>query len=153
MFGLDTFKLVIAGAIALAIVGLIATAAIYRGNAIKAEAELETKKLELAQAVTANKTNIATIERLRKQSAFDSVLIESYVTSLNTLTDEADALRTAVEELRGSDAEVNTYLSTPIPPALARLLNGSTGVASDANGISSKPNSKGVANALPKAKN
>lgn len=147
--GLDTVKLVILGVVALVIVGLVATAAIYRGNAISAEAKLEAKQIELATAVSTNQTNIATIDRMQAQKAKDDDVVKSLTDTVAAISDNSEKLRGEVETLRSTNNEVNTYLGVIIPSDLARLLNNAK-TRSNANGNNSGRPAAGPSNAVPK---
>lgn len=144
-------KLIAFGLLALVIVGLFATAMVYRGNALKAEADLEAKKVELATAVQVNQTNLATIALMKAQKAKDDEAIASYNETIARVAAQSDQLRTDVETLQRTNNEVRSYLDVTIPSDLAILLNRRKQVDRNADAVHGRPAAKGVGRAVRQA--
>lgn len=115
------FKLIIAGLVALAFLGLFATAAVYRGNAIKAEAETARVQASLDLAVDANKVSADTIERMQKQDAANDKIAADLGLKLAAANDALIEKTTARADLKGKDENARTYLNTPVPDSVRKL--------------------------------
>lgn len=114
-------KLIIAGIIALAFLGLFATAAVYRGNAIAAEAKAARVQASLDTALDANKVSAATIDRMQKQDAANDKIAADLAQKLADANAALIETTTARADLKGKDETVRSYLDTPVPDALRRL--------------------------------
>lgn len=143
-------QLIIGAIVALIIAGLVTTAAIYRANAIDAEAKLEAKKVELAEAVRVNESNLRTINRMKEVKEKDDHLVADLQKELGDISDKADQLTRDIANLERANHDVQVYLGTGIPGDLARLLNNGT-AASAANRVRRKPAAKSSDRAVPQA--
>ncbi|MER9506057.1 hypothetical protein [Mesorhizobium sp. M0579] len=115
------FKLIIAGLVALAFLGLFATAAVYRGNAIKAKAETARVQASLDLAVDANKVSADTIDRMQKQDAANDKIAADLALKLAAANTVLIETTTARADLKGKDENVRSYLDAPVPDSLRRL--------------------------------
>ncbi|MES0108414.1 hypothetical protein [Mesorhizobium sp. M0013] len=115
------FKLIIAGLVALAFLGLFAAAAVYRGNAIKAEAETARVQASLDLAVDANKVSADTIDRMQKQDAANDKIAADLALKLAAANTALIETTTARADLKGKDENVRSYLDAPVPDSLRRL--------------------------------
>lgn len=115
-------KLGIAAVLAIIILGLATTAAIYRGNAISARAEAAQARADLATAVSVNKALDETIGRLKaakdKADQLAAELAEQIKTSNQALVDAAAERR----KLENENDDIRKFLAQRIPDAL-RLRN------------------------------
>ncbi|RRH98065.1 hypothetical protein EH240_19915 [Mesorhizobium tamadayense] len=114
-------KLAIGAVLAITILGLVAIAAIYRGNAISAQAETKQAKAALATVTAVNDANQATIGRLQAQATYDAKmtaqLAEQLAASNQVFIDNTAALH----KLKDANADVDHFLALPVPPALRQL--------------------------------
>lgn len=114
-------QLAIGAVVALVIAGLVATAAIYRGNAISAEAETKQAKAALVTMTAVNDANQATIGRMQAQAAYDAKmtaqLAEQLAASNQVFIDNTADLH----KLKDTNADVDHFLALPVPPALRQL--------------------------------
>jgi hypothetical protein len=111
-------QLAIGAVVALVIAGLVATAAIYRGNAISAEADATRARADLATAVSVNKANEEALGRLRadkeKSDRLAADLADQVRTSNQALIDATDERRT----LENENDDIHKFLAQRIPDAL-----------------------------------
>ncbi|RUV00079.1 hypothetical protein EOB36_18215 [Mesorhizobium sp. M6A.T.Cr.TU.017.01.1.1] len=114
-------KLIIAGLVALAFLGLFSAAAVYRGNAIKAEAETARLQGNLDKAVDANKVSVDTIDRMQKQDAANDKIAADLALKLAAANTALIETTTARADLKGKDENVRSYLDAPVPDSLRRL--------------------------------
>ncbi|MER9706013.1 hypothetical protein NKJ10_17455 [Mesorhizobium sp. M0204] len=114
-------KLIIAGMLALVIFGLFGAAVVYRGNAIKAEAETARVQASLETALDANKVSSDTIDRMQKQDAANDKIAADLALKLAAANTALIDATTARADLKGKDENVRSYLDTPVPDALRRL--------------------------------
>lgn len=111
--------------VALLIAGAIAAAAIYRGNAISAEAEAKQAKAALATATAVNDANQATIGRMRAQADADANLTAQLARQLAASNQVFIDNTAAVTRLKDTNADVSHFLALPVPSALRQLYDGS----------------------------
>ncbi|MER8394101.1 hypothetical protein NKH10_19615 [Mesorhizobium sp. M1340] len=116
-------KLIIAGLLALVILGLFSAAAVYRGNAIRAEAETRQAKADLATAVGVNAANDETIGRMKATAEAKDKLLAEVAGQLATINENIAENTAAVEGLKDANEDVRAYLAGAIPPALGLQLN------------------------------
>lgn len=114
-------KIAAAGLVLLAFLGLFATAAVYRGNAIAAEAETARLQANLDKAVDANTVSTATIERMQKQDAANDKIAADLALKLAAANAALIETTTARADLKGKDENVRSYLDAPVPDSLRRL--------------------------------
>lgn len=117
-------KLGIAAVIALIIAGLIATAAIYRGNAISAEAEAARAKAILATALEVNADNEKTMTAQAAAQARADQLAADLAAEIDVANQSALAVARTLAELRAKNADVDAYLKLPVPAALRGMYDG-----------------------------
>lgn len=114
-------KLIIAGLVALAFLGLFSAAAVYRGNAIKAEAETARVQAALDLALDANKVSADTIDRMQKQDAANDKIAADLAVKLAAVNTALIETTTARADLKGKDENARSYLDTPVPDSVRRL--------------------------------
>ncbi|RUW41504.1 hypothetical protein EOA37_09590 [Mesorhizobium sp. M2A.F.Ca.ET.015.02.1.1] len=107
--------------IALIIAGAIAAAAIYRGNAISAQAEAKQAKADLATEKAVNDANQATIGRMRAQAEADARMTAELAQQLADANQVFIDNTAALAKLKDANADVSHFLSTPVPADLRRL--------------------------------
>lgn len=111
-------KLGFAAAILILILGLVATALLYRGNAISARAEAAQARADLQTAVSVNKAQDEAIGRLKaakdKSDQLAAELAEQVKTSNQALVDAAAERRT----LENENDDIRKFLAQRIPDAL-----------------------------------
>ncbi len=114
-------KIIAAGLVLLAFLGLFATAAVYRGNAIAAEAETARVQANLDKAVDANTVSTATIDRMQKQDAANDKISADLALKLAAANTALIDKTTARADLKGKDENARAYLDTPVPDSVRRL--------------------------------
>lgn len=114
-------KIAAAGLLALAFLGLFATAAVYRGNAIAAEAETARVQANLDKAVDANAVSTDTIARMQKQDAANDKIAADLAVKLAAANTALIEKTTARAALKGKDENARNYLDTPVPDSVRRL--------------------------------
>jgi hypothetical protein len=87
------------------------------------QAQIELLNRDLGSALAANKVDEATIEAMQTNNAANDALIEAYQHQADEDARASADAGTQLRNLQNADADVATYLSSPIPPALRSLLN------------------------------
>lgn len=112
------------GAFAVLLIGLLW----YRGNAIKAEAEVQQREAEIERiegelqtAIDVNRINEQTIGRLRAQMEADARDSAELAEELRKLNEKMAENNEALGELKEKDENVRDYLNTPVPDDLRRM--------------------------------
>ncbi|MBZ9794326.1 hypothetical protein [Mesorhizobium sp. ES1-4] len=118
---MNTLQLAIGAIVAIIIAGLVATAAIYRGNAIAAEAETKQARADLATASAVNDANQATIGRMKAQAEHDAQLTAELAVQVAASNQALIDNNAAVAALKEANADVRNFLAQPVPPDLRRL--------------------------------
>lgn len=118
---LTQLRLAVAGVVLLAFLGLAVTAAIYRGNAISAQAERDKAVADRNAAVAANKVQEETIGRMRAQEAENDRLLAQLAGSVAAINDNLAKTTRELSELKDADPAVHNYLDTPVPGPLQRM--------------------------------
>ncbi|MER8967731.1 hypothetical protein NKI25_18750 [Mesorhizobium sp. M0808] len=116
-------KLAIAGTIALIIVGLFGAAAVYRGNAIAAQAAERQAKADLAVAVGVNAANDETIGRMKALADAKDKLLAEIAGQIATINENVADNTAAVQGLKDANEDVRAYLAGAVPPNLGLQLN------------------------------
>lgn len=116
-------KLGIAAVIALIILGLATTAAVYRGNAIKAEAETRQAKADLTTAIGVNDANEETIGRMKATAEAKDKLLADIAGQLADINENVAESTAAVQGLKDANEDVRAYLAGVVPPDLGLQLN------------------------------
>lgn len=119
--GMSYLKLGFAAAILILILGLVATALLYRGNAISARAEAAQARADLQTAVAVNKANEATMARLAAERAASDKLAADLAAEIEAANNSTLAVAKTLADLRSKNADVDAYLKLPIPDALRGL--------------------------------
>lgn len=114
-------QITIAGVVLVVVLGLGLTAAIYRGNAIDAEAERDKALADLGVAVDANKVQEETIGRMRAQEAENDRLLAQLAGSVAAINDNLAKTTRELSELKDADPAVHDYLDSPVPGPLQRM--------------------------------
>ncbi|RWE48558.1 MAG: hypothetical protein EOS79_08470 [Mesorhizobium sp.] len=118
---MDYVKLAIGAIVAIIIAGLVATAAIYRGNAISAQAEAKQAKADLRLAKDVNDANQATIGRMQAQADTSARLTADLARQLADANQVFIDNTAALHQLKDANADVAHFLALPVPPALRQL--------------------------------
>lgn len=116
-------KLGIAAAIALIIISLFGAAAVYRGNAIAAQAAERQARADLATAKGVNDANQETIGRMKASADAKDKLLADIAGQIATINDNMAENTAAVQGLKDANEDVRAYLTGVIPPALGLQLN------------------------------
>jgi LysB family phage lysis regulatory protein len=95
----------------------------YRGNAIDAEATLKAKDLQLVEVRAANAAQQKALEAITAQRLADDAVLVDLAAKLTELQNKADETQASIAELERTNEEVKSYLSSPVPGDLRRLLN------------------------------
>ncbi|QKC90016.1 hypothetical protein EB230_17575 [Mesorhizobium sp. NZP2234] len=114
-------KLIVAAVLAVAFLGLFGAAAVYRGNAIAAEAETARVQGNLDRAVDANAVSTDTIARMQKQDAANDKIAADLALKLAAANSALIDKTTARADLKGKDENARAYLNTPVPDSVRRL--------------------------------
>lgn len=114
----------------LAIVALIGLVLWFRGEAVKADGERDLAVAHRAAAVQGLKeaklVNVRqdrTIDALTKLRDSNDALLTALNLSLQEISGKSDLTRADIRQLEKSNAAVRSYLDTPVPPDLGRVLN------------------------------
>ncbi|RWE78530.1 MAG: hypothetical protein EOS63_17395 [Mesorhizobium sp.] len=114
-------KLAIAAVLAIVIIGLVATVAIYRGNAISAQAEAKQAKADLKLAKDVNDANQATIGRMQAQADTSARLTADLARQLADANQVFIDNTAALHQLKDANADVSHFLALPVPADLRQL--------------------------------
>lgn len=95
----------------------------YRGSAIDAAADLKAKEVQLAEVKQANEVQAKAIERITAQRAADDATLVQLNAAISDLRTKADETQASIAELERTNEAVKSYLSSPVPGDLKRLLN------------------------------
>jgi septation ring formation regulator EzrA len=95
----------------------------YRGDAIKAEAQVITLKANNAALERANADKDKAIERQEARYRQLDKLLADVRDEVQNLTDESAATTKALTDLGETDVDVKDVLDRPYPDGLDRLLN------------------------------
>lgn len=107
-----------------AAIGLLALGLLwYRGEAIDAAADLKAKEVQLVEVKQANEAQAKTIERITAQRAADDALLANLSTTLTDLQAKTEETQATIAELERTNAQIKSYLATPVPVELRGLLN------------------------------
>lgn len=123
MFGLSYVRLAAYGAAALAIMGLIATVAIYRGEAHDAAHREEVANGKLAVAVEANEAQKAVIDRVTELRRTDDTVVAQLVESVDKLAKTSGDVTDKISKLERGNDEIRNFLAASVPSDLAGVLN------------------------------
>lgn len=96
-----------------------------------AKSNLATAQLGLSIATVANKHNEETIASLNRFREIDSTTILQMYNDNQSLNKQARTQTEARKALGASNVEVKTFLDTPVPPDLRRLLNSANASSGD----------------------
>lgn len=95
----------------------------FRGEAISEAAERKAVEVQLTEVRAANDAQKAAIERLTARRAADDALLAELNGSIATLRETAEATQLSIQGLERTNEQVRTYLASPVPSDLRRLLN------------------------------
>jgi hypothetical protein len=96
----------------------------YRSAAHDAAAALGKAKGELAQATVFNQAQAQTITELRAQAAVNDRIVAQISADIAAIHADISASNEALHKLKDDNADVRTYLGTPVPAPLGELYNG-----------------------------
>lgn len=120
MFGFGKIQTILTlGTLGL-IVGLSAVGMIYHAGR-SAEHAILQPKIDLLNAIIA--TDETTIAMLQADAKTNDALLAQYTDAIDLLIKKTFDDLNAIRRLEANDQLVSTYLHTPIPDALRRLLN------------------------------
>ena len=94
----------------------------YRQAAQLAEAETQIVTERLAIVTRANADNVATIGRITKMREQNDKLLRDITETLDTINSAQAETTAALTELKANDTDARTYLDSPIPDSVKRLL-------------------------------
>jgi hypothetical protein len=126
-----SIRLAFAAGIAIIILGLASGLFYYRGNAIAARAEAAQTKANLATAVAINAENEKTVAKLKADKEASDKLAADLADEVAAANQSALNLATTLADLRSKNADVDSYLRQPVPPALRGLYD--AGASGDKN--------------------
>lgn len=129
-------RLIIAGLVALAFMGLGLAVYHYKVAALDAEAETVQAKAETRQtkadlkvATDVNDANQATIGRLQAQAASDAKLTAQLAEQIAAANQAFIDNNAALTALKDANADVSQFLALPVPADLRKLYDPSAGAA------------------------
>ena len=102
-----------------------------RGSAIEARAQRDAAQAEASALRAANAANVKVIADLEADRRANDQLIIRYADETAALRQQGADAAAIIRKLGAENAEVGSYLDTPIPPDLRRLLTGQPAVAGD----------------------
>jgi LysB family phage lysis regulatory protein len=117
-------RLYLALGLVVAFLALAGVALWFRGEAHDARAARDKAKADLSTAVTVNHAQEATIGRLRAQAEANDRAVATLAASVAGINQSLSDQSAARAGLKGKDANVRSYLDTPVPAPLAELYNG-----------------------------
>jgi hypothetical protein len=116
-------RVVLAGLIAIAFLIVVGVALWYRSDAISQRSMAMQAKADLATAVGANKAQQEAIADLQHQVEVNDRIVAGLASRLASIRTELLADREDVADLKDRDNDVRTYLDTPVPGPLRRVLD------------------------------
>lgn len=116
-----SLRLMLIGAIAIAFLAVGSLALYWRGNAIAAAAERDRAYADLRVAVEANRINLDAIAALRAEAEANDRLNAELAERLEAINASIVEGNKVLGELRETNADVRSYLDTPVPDDLRRL--------------------------------
>lgn len=115
---------IIAGAVGLFVVmGLVIAIIYYRGEAATEKANADSYKVQLQTAVQVNAENQKTIDRITQMRAQNDAILVDLNNKLDTVNNTAQQTQDNIARIAHNDKKVQDFLDTPLPAALASLLN------------------------------
>lgn len=112
------------GGVALAFLALLAGLLWFRAEAASAAAERDQARSDVKTAVAVNASQQAVMDRLTEYRKVDDKLLTDLQGRLGEIASSAGAATSAIRELEKTSADVKTYLATPVPADLKRMLDG-----------------------------
>lgn len=116
-------RLVLAGLVVIAFLVVAGLALWYRSDAISERSATALAKADLAVAVGANKAQQEAIADLQHQIEVNDRIVAGLASRLASIRTELLADREEVADLKDRDNDVRTYLDTPVPGPLRRVLD------------------------------
>lgn len=116
-------RVVLAGLIAIAFLIVVGVALWYRSDANSQRSMAMQAKADLATAVGANKAQQEAIAELQHQIEVNDRIVAGLASRLASIRTELLADREEVADLKDRDNDVRTYLDTPVPGPLRRVLD------------------------------
>lgn len=118
----------------------------FRGESFKAKRDIE--KVQKEMALEANETLRGALARVQEEAARRDAIILELSSRQLAVTAQAENERAALDDLAQESADVEDYLSQPVPADLARLLF--SGEDRDAGGAGGEPAPRDTAPKLRK---
>ncbi|WP_027143162.1 hypothetical protein [Mesorhizobium sp. WSM3626] len=129
-------RLIIAGLVVLAFMGLGLVAYHYKlaardaeADTVQAKAETRQTKADLKVAEDVNAANQATIGRLQAQAASDAKLTAQLAEQIAASNQAFIDTNAAVAALKDANADVSHFLAQPVPADLRKLYDPAAGAA------------------------
>lgn len=111
------------------LVVLVAILALGAGTILYQRAELAELEganalaaAQLADALKTNQQQSAVIVRLTEQRELDNRMVSLLNTKLDAIRNDAAATAASLEELKATDPDAKSFLSTAVPDSVRRLL-------------------------------
>jgi len=118
-----TFKAYAALGVLALIAGLFSWAMWLRGDLATAKANLATTEQSLKIAVAVSKEKDNTIRTLGDRAAITEDVLRGVAEDIRKINETTAATNQAVDDLGEANPDVKSFLNTPLPPELDRLLN------------------------------
>lgn len=118
--------------------GLIAAIAIgawlwERGEVTSAIAARDAAYARVSALEEANRANQLALKTLIAEREINEALVASYSAQVDALRQQARDAASAIRKLSSENAVVKSYLDSPLPPDLRRVLNHTEGAAAGPN--------------------
>ncbi|MBK1868271.1 hypothetical protein JHL16_18100 [Aestuariivirga sp. YIM B02566] len=94
----------------------------YRGEAIKAEAERDLLQDKLTIALIQNREKDKTIDLLKSWKEKSDGIQTDLISKIEKLAAESQDIQDEITNLGKTDADAKTWLDTPVPDAVRRVL-------------------------------
>ena len=104
---------------ALLLIGLL----YFRGEAIKAEAERDLLQDKLTIALAQNREKDKTIDLLQAWKDRSDGILTDLTAKIEKLSSDSQAIQDEITNLGKTDADAKTWLDTPVPDSVRRVLN------------------------------
>jgi len=105
------------------VVALLVAMLWFRGEAIKASADLKALQTSYDTLKAVNADNLQTINRITAMRAADDALLAGLARDVAAINKAAADQTAAIQDLERSNETVRDYLAIPVPDDLRRLLN------------------------------
>lgn len=115
-------RLIGAGTVVLLVLAGVSLILVQRAKLDAAEAERANLQTQIDGALATNKLQAESIDRLSRQRAIDERFVSLMNAQLDAIRTETETTATKLTELERTNPDVKSFLDTPLPVELRRLL-------------------------------